>query len=297
MREGVVVTGSDELLVAPQNEGQAAAWDGDEGARWAANPDFYDRAATDHHARLLAAAAIGAAERVLDLGCGTGQTTRDAARSAGPGAAVGIDLSTQMTDLARRSAAAEGLANATFIHGDAQIYPFDGGSFDVAISRFGTMFFGDQVAAFANVHRALRSGGRLAMLSWQAPAANEWFSTLVDTLTLGRGLPQPPPGTPGPFTHADPRAVRAILADAGFGSIDVESLELPVHLGFDAADGFERLTEIAGWMMEPLDDGERRQALDGLRAAVVAHQTPDGVAFGSASWLITATATGARRGT
>jgi SAM-dependent methyltransferase len=286
-----------DLTVAPENEGQAAAWDGDEGARWAANPEFYDRANRDHHAELLAAASIDAGERVLDLGCGTGRTTRDVARSAGPGAAVGIDLSAQMIDLARQSAVAEGVVNATFVHGDAQIYPFDDGSFDVAISRFGTMFFGDQVAAFANVHRALRPGGRLAVMSWQAAAANEWFSTLVDKLTLGRGLPPPPPGTPGPFTHADSAAVREILAGAGFGSIEVESVEVPIYLGVDAADGFERLTEVAGWMAESLDDGERRQALDGLRAALVAHQTPDGVAFGSASWMITATATGARRGT
>src|SRR5690606_6861180 len=111
--------------------------------------------------------ALGPGEAILgrgDVGCGTGQTTRDAARAAGEGAAVGVDLSAAMLEHARRRAAEDGLSNASFLHGDAQVHPFEPASFDLAISRTGTMFFADPVAAFANVARALAPGGRLVMV-------------------------------------------------------------------------------------------------------------------------------------
>lgn len=102
---------------------------------------------------------------MLDVGCGNGQTTRDAARAAFDGSAVGVDLSSRMVEFARRLAAAERIANATFHQADAQIHPFVEGSFDVAISRTGVMFFGDPPAAFANIACPLRPGGRLVLMT------------------------------------------------------------------------------------------------------------------------------------
>src|SRR5690242_14804122 len=158
---------------------------------------------------------------------GTGQTTRDAAAAAGPGPALGVDLSARMIELARRLAAEEGTGNVSFEQADAQIYPFPAGSFDVAISRTGTMFFGDPAAAFANIGRALRPGGRLVMLVWQGPGPNEWVRELSGALAAGRDLPAPPPGAPGPFSLADPGRVRALLAAAGFSGITMEALHEP----------------------------------------------------------------------
>jgi len=163
------------LHVDPANAEQARAWDGDEGAYWAGNAGRFDRAVAAYHERFLAAAVIGRADRVLDIGCGTGQTTRDAARAAADGVALGVDLSGQMIALAGRLAAGHGIANARFEQADAQIHPFPAASFDVAISRTGTMFFADPAAAFANIARALRPGGRLALLAWQGPERNEWI--------------------------------------------------------------------------------------------------------------------------
>ena len=282
------------LAVAAGNGDQAAAWDGDEGAEWAAHADFYDGAVRRHHARLMSAAAIDAATRVLDVGCGNGQAARDAARAASSGQVVGIDLSSQMLAVASAAAAAEGLTNVSFVRGDAEIYPFPTGSYDVVISRFAAMFFGDQHAAFANLRRALRPGGRLAVMSWQAPVANEWFATIVGALTLGRDVPSPPPGASGPFAHADPDWTSALLAGAGFDDIALISVEEPMYFGRHADEGFGRLSSSLGWMMAGLDDSQRRQALDDLSTALVAHEGADGVAFGSAAWLITATATDAR---
>src|SRR6516225_8501986 len=129
------------LHVDPANAEQARAWDGDEGAYWAGNAGRFDRAVAAYHERFLAAAVIGCADRVIDIGCGTGQTTRDAARAAADGRALGVDLSARMIERARRLAAEHEIANAAFEQADAQIHPFETEAFDVAISRTGTMFF------------------------------------------------------------------------------------------------------------------------------------------------------------
>jgi SAM-dependent methyltransferase len=112
-------------------------------------------------------------DRILDIGCRTGQTTRDAARAAVEGSALAVDLSSEMIALARRLAAAEGVANARFEQADVQIHPFAPAAFDVAIPRTGAMFFGDPVAAFRNIAGALRPSCRLALMAWQELARNE----------------------------------------------------------------------------------------------------------------------------
>src|SRR3569833_290281 len=145
------------------NTAQAEAWNGYEGGHWAAHQSRYDAVNSGFNAPLLAAAAIGEHDRVLDVGCGNGQLTRLAARRARFGHATGLDLSAPMLERARATAAEEGVANVTFARGDAQVHPFPAGAFDVAVSRFGAMFFADPVAAFANVGRAERAGGRAAV--------------------------------------------------------------------------------------------------------------------------------------
>ncbi len=204
------MTGSARTPVAEANAEQARAWDGDEGSFWAAHPDAFDDAVRDHHARLLAAAGITPGERVLDVGCGTGQTTRDAARLAGAsGHVVGVDLSTAMLDVARRRAGREqDLPPVELLHADAQIHPFAPGSFDLVLSRTGAMFFGDPGAAFTNLARATRPGGRLCLLAWQPLERNEWIRTILGVLAAGRDLPGPPPDAPGPFALSSTRCVR-----------------------------------------------------------------------------------------
>ena len=156
------------------NVDQARAWDGDSGAHWAEHAARYDASLREHNEHLQAGARISAHERVLDIGCGNGVSTRDAARTASSGRAVGIDLSTAMLEVARSTAAREGVTNVEFVQADAQVYAFGAGTFDVAISRFGVMFFSDPTVAFANVFRALTPGGRLALVVWTEPESNEW---------------------------------------------------------------------------------------------------------------------------
>jgi len=273
----------------PSNAEQLRAWDGDEGAYWAARAAYYDRSVVEHHRVLLDMAAIVGSDRVLDIGCGTGQTTRDAARAAAAGSALGVDLSSQMLDVARKWANAEGLTNVAFEQADAQIHPFPAASFDVAISRTGAMFFGDPVAAFTNLGRALRPGGRLALLTWQSLASNEWIRELSGALAAGRDLPLPPPDVPGPFALSDPDRVRALLGAAGFTDIQLDGTSASMWFGADTEDACQFVLGQLGWMLEGLDETGRTGALAALRTTAAAHQTNAGVIYGSASWTIRAT--------
>ena len=277
------------LRIDPSNADQLQAWDGEEGAYWAAHADRFDRCVAAYRQPLFVAAAIGETDRVLDFGCGTGQTTLDAARAAVHGTALGVDLSARMLDVARRRATEAGLANISFQQADAQIHAFDKAAYDVAISRTGAMFFSDPVAAFTNIGRALVNGGRLALLTWQPLAANEWIRDLSGALAAGRDLPAPPRDLPGPFSLSDPARVHGTLTAAGFTEIELEATAAGMWFGDDVDDAHRFVLGLMGWMLQGLDDTGRARAEDGLRATLAAHQMPDGVVFGSAAWTIRAT--------
>jgi SAM-dependent methyltransferase len=150
------------------------------------------------------------------------------------------------------------------------------------------MFFGDPVAAFANIGRALVPGGRLVLVAWQPLAANEWIREIAGALAAGRDRPAPPPNAPGPFSLADPQRVRVVLSSAGFTGVELEAVEAAMWFGTDADDAQRFIVGLVGWMLEGLDETGRRRALDDLGATVDAHVTPDGVVFGSAAWVIRA---------
>ena len=214
------------------NADQYAYWNGPEAEHWVAYDDHYDAALTRFGSRVLDAAGIGSGDRVLDVGCGCGATTLDAARRAPAGSALGLDLSGPMLELARRRAAAQHITNVRFDRGDAQTCTFPRGAFDLAISRFGVMFFDDPVSAFANVGRALRSGGRVAFVCWQELPANEWIA--VPAAAALAHVPMPDlgePGGPGAFAFADPDRVRQVLEDAGFARVDVDGVREPLLIG------------------------------------------------------------------
>ena len=272
------------------NTDQAAAWNGHEGEHWTEYADRYDRTGRRTWQRFLDAGLISSHDVVLDIGCGTGHATRDAARIASQGSVVGVDLSAVMLDHARKQSTADGLTNVTYVQGDAQVYPFDAQAFDIAISSFGVMFFGDPVAAFTNIGNAIRPGGRLALLAWRELARNEWLMALREALAVGRQLPMPPPDAPTPFALADPERVRGILDAAGFDGVGFEPIDEPIEFGSDADDalGFMRNIGIVEGLTHDLDAAAREQALDALRETVVAHESADGVLFGSSAWLITA---------
>lgn len=278
----------DEMEIA--NTEQAAAWDGHEGAVWAEHADRYERSSRRHWQRFVDAGLIASGDAVLDIGCGTGKSTRDAARIAVQGSALGVDLSARMLERAREQSAADGLANVSFVQADAQVHPFEAEAFDTAISCFGAMFFGDPVAAFTNIGRGLRPGGGLALLAWRELARNEWLTELRAALADGRQLPEPPPEAPTPFALADPDRVRRILGAAGYEEIGFEPIDEPIEFGSDAEDAFAfvRTIGIVEGLTHDLDDDGRARALAEVQKTLAAHATQDGVLFGTSAWLITA---------
>ncbi|MDQ1697959.1 MAG: hypothetical protein QOJ03_3312 [Frankiaceae bacterium] len=277
--------------VAEGNRDMSAAWDGDEGEHWAEHAERYERGATPYREALVTAAALHAGERVLDIGCGAGRTTREAARAVAPGGqALGVDLSSAMLQRARQRATEEGLDNVRFAQADAQVQAFDSASFDVVISQFGSMFFADPVAAFANIAQALAPGGRVLLVVWQGLQHNEWAATMRSALAAGRDLPMPPPGAPGPFSMTDPDVVRRVLTEAGLTDVAVEPVDGDFNLGPDPDEAFAfvRGMGITRSLLADLDAQTATRALDDLRAAFADHVTPAGVVFRSAAWLVTA---------
>jgi SAM-dependent methyltransferase len=278
------------------NAEQTRAWDGPEGDTWTENEDWYNAAVGHLSPRLLAGAALTPSDRVLDLGCGCGETTRDAARAAA--FAFGIDLSGRMIERARERAGQDGLSNLRFERGDAQVYAFEPESFDVAISRFGCMFFDDPVRAFTNVRRALAPGGRIAMLCWREIRRNEWLREIRTSLAAGRDLPEPPASAPSPVSLADPERVRAILSDAGFTDAALDPVDEPIYFGTDADAAFHGITRqgVVRGLLADLDERAKATSLDRLRATVERHASPEGVLFGSSAWLFRAEKSSSRGG-
>ena len=272
------------------NTEQAAAWDGHEGDVWTEQADRYDLATRRIWQRFVERNLIGRADRVVDLGCGTGGPTRDVARSAYEGEVTGVDLSTRMLELARTRSAAEGLDNVTFVRGDAQVFPFEPEAFDVAMSSFGTMFFNDPVAAYTNIGGGMRPSGTLALLAWRTLQDNGWLMSLRGALAMGRQLPVPPLHAPTPFALAEPERVHTILGSAGFDDVELEPIDELIDLGTDASDAMEfaKTMGIVEGLTEDLDPETRTQAMSNLADLFVERETADGVLLASAAWLVTA---------
>lgn len=271
------------------NTDMAALWDGPDGDDWARDWDRFDRSMALQHACLMSAAAVQPNERVLDIGCGNGQVARAAAAQGG--SVLGVDLSSSMLDKARALAGTEGLTNIEFLQADAQVHPFAEGSFDLAVSRFGVMFFADRAAAFANIARALRPGGRLVMLAWQGIGGNPWIQAVLGALAMGREFPPPPPGAPGPLGLSDERTVVEILTSAGFQQAQAEPFAAPMYFGDDTDDAFSWLSSggMVRGLTQDLSEDDTATALSNLRAALATREAPDGVRFDTSAWLFTAT--------
>jgi ubiquinone/menaquinone biosynthesis C-methylase UbiE len=244
----------------------------------------FDEELRAQNERLRAAAGIRTGERVLDVGCGAGQTTREAARAAAPGAVLGVDLSAQALERARQRTAAEGLRNVTYEQADAQVHRFEPEGFDVAISRFGVMFFADPDAAFANIARALRPGGRLVALVWQPRGDNAWAVAIDAAFDEA-------PGDESAFSLGDRAVTEPILARAGFDEIRFDDVDEPVFYG---ADVEEALAWVQGFRyvddaLAGLGPADRDRVLARLRDTLAAHHSADrGVLFDARVWLIDA---------
>ena len=191
---------------------------------------------------------------------------------------------------ARALAAAEGLHNVRFEHGDAQVHSFLPQHYDVAISRYGTMFFADPIAAFRNIGGALRPGGRLVMMVWQAHEANEWSVAVDQALAPYYSSPTVSPGAHDHFSLADPGTVERILGAAGFTDVKFRDVREPVYYGesIDAAIEWIRRFRFVRNIVQRLDDDATTRLLGRLRDALAKNSSEKGVWFDAREWIVTA---------
>ncbi|AWN45807.1 methyltransferase type 11 [Methylobacterium terrae] len=280
----------------PEPISQVDYWNGAVGERWTTMQEELDRVFAPLTEALLAGAGLRPGERVLDVGCGCGDTALRAAGQVGAGGAVtAVDVSRPM--LARGRARAEARAGSgapvafapvAWIEADAQTHPFEP-EHDLALSRFGVMFFDASLPAFANIRRALRPGGRLAFLCWRALPENPWVNVAREAVLSVVPAPAPsPPDSPGPFRFADGEALAGLLERAGFARVAVAAIDRDIEIGGDAeaATRFAVTVGPVSGLLRDLDDPDlRARAVAAVRAAM-----PGGgpVRLGAACWLATA---------
>ncbi|MDL4816476.1 alpha/beta fold hydrolase [Actinomadura opuntiae] len=267
------------------------AYAAEEGLLGGVRHSGYDAELRRYDRALLKAWDLQADDHVLDIGCGAGWTTRQAARMARSGSALGVDVSAAAIERAREIARTEGPGNVAFEHADAQTHRFPPERFDLAISRFGTMFFEDPVAAFANIGRALRPAGRLVMMVWQSSERNEWDVALRRALEEGGAAQAAAASTgPDPFSLADPPAVTRILEAAGFADVAFTDVHEPVYYGPDVAAALEWVRGFTSTSeaLDRLAPAAAARAVGRLRETLTAHLGDDGVWFDSRAWIVTA---------
>jgi SAM-dependent methyltransferase len=273
------------------NAEQAEDWNGASGREFIEQRERHERMLGRLRERLLAGARIEVGENVLDVGCGCGEATILAARAAGPGRALGADFSRIQVAEARRLAVAAGVANVRFEVADVQVHPFEAGVFDVVISSLGVMFFDDPAAAFANLRKALRRGGRLAFVCWRARKENPVFTFGFDETAAELGLCQPP-GPSAAFSLADTGRVGSLLSGAGFSGIEFVKADEPMLVGRDVDDvlEYERASPSATEILAGLSSAQVTELTGQVRDRVAAYASPDGVVMPGAAWLVTAQA-------
>lgn len=274
---------------------QVEAWNGAMGEQWAANEARTERALGPVLDALLAHAGPRAGQRVVDVGCGAGGTTLRLAEAVGPaGEVIGLDVSAVILEVARARLA--GVANARLELADALTWTLAGPTAsplaDLLISRFGVMFFGDPVAAFANLRRALKPGGRFAFAAWAALVDNPWITVpLAAAQAVVPPAPPADPDEPGQFAFGNPARVFRILHDAGFAAARLRPFDFAMRYPADdltqTAAGMTGMGQI-GRLLRDRPEAERTAAAAAIAAVLPAHVQGDRVVLPARVWLFDA---------
>jgi SAM-dependent methyltransferase len=283
---------------AAENRETTEAWSGPLFERFVRYRELVAEGLGAHGEAAMAAHPPQAGDRVVDLGCGFGDTTQRLAEMVGPeGKALGVDVSEPFIELARKEAKEEGVENVRFAVEDVQVAEF-GETFDYAFSRMGVMFFANPVAALRNVREALAPGGRFCAVVWRRKEDNEWVRRAE--LVVEEYLDHPeesdePTCGPGPFSMANADTVSEQLKIAGFEQISLRRCDLPLKIGrdLDHAVEFNMALGPAGEVLrlweDRIDEIRPKIAAD-LRQTLAEFESPDGVHAPASTWIISASA-------
>jgi SAM-dependent methyltransferase len=270
------------------NDGQIDYWNTSAGETWVERQAQLDRQLAVLGLEAQGALAPVVGERILDIGCGCGDSTLQlAARLGAAGMVLGVDVSGPMLEVARRRPAPEGSARPEFRQADAQTADLGRETFDGAFSRFGVMFFADPPAAFANIRSALKPGGRLAFVCWRAFQDNPWMrEPMAAAAPLLPPLPPVDPTAPGPFAFAEQSRVAAILTQAGFSDIVIAPFD--TRIGGSGLEETVNLTLRVGQLGRILREmPEKTEAVvEAVRAAIEPYDTAAGVFMPAAVWIV-----------
>jgi len=269
------------------NAQQIAHWNGCAGRGWVEAQASLDRLFEPFEDLLVEAVAERKAQRVLDVGCGTGSTTLAVARLLGAnGRAVGLDISEPMIALAKQRAELES-APPRFICADAQTHAFEPASFDMIVSRFGVMFFDDPVRAFANLRRAAEPNAALKSIAWRSPADNSFMMAAERAAApLFPEMPARRPDEPGQFAFADRDRVYAILDKSGWADIEIQPLDVACTLPeAELKDYIARLGPLAR-VLQQVDEQMRSRIVEAVRAAFDPYVHGTEVRFTAACWMV-----------
>jgi SAM-dependent methyltransferase len=274
------------------NQNQTQLWNADSGANWVRLQPVLDALFEPVADEVVRTGFPGEGGRALDIGCGVGATALAMGRRLGPsGHVLGVDLSAPMLAAATARARDEDLTSVSFAVGDAQTYAFELGAFDAAISRFGVMFFDDPVAAFANIRRALRPGGRLAFAAWRAPEDNPFMTAGARVArTYQPDLPRYQPDAPGQFGLARPEYINEVLSAAGWSHVEARAWDAPGVLPQDDLTAFVTQLGPSAGVLRALPEAERAEAAAKIVAAYAPFVRDGAARFDMACWLVTARA-------
>jgi SAM-dependent methyltransferase len=279
--------------MAEDNSAQIEEWNGRLGETWAAEQEVLDGLTAPFGEAAIGAANPRPGERVIDIGCGCGDSSLSLARAVGEdGRVLGVDVSRPMLEVARRRAKAAGLANATFEQADASSAGLPEGQ-DLLYSRFGVMFFAAPAPAFAHLRRSLKGNGRMAFICWRAPRDNPWATVPVMAGRQALGIEGAPsdPFAPGPFAFADDSRVRGILLEAGFRDVKAERFDGVMPLGSSPRSAAEATARIGplGRLVRESGPEHLPKILDAVEKALAPLAAKDGsVAPPAGAWVVTA---------
>jgi SAM-dependent methyltransferase len=275
------------------NSEQIAEWNGALGQRWVAMRQEIDAFVVPFGDAALEVAAPQPGERVIDVGCGCGDTSIELARMVGAaGAVLGIDVSQPMLAVARSRGALANGAHLDFRDGDASEAALPANT-DLLFSRFGVMFFSQPTPAFSHMRKSLRAGGRCVFVCWRTPRDNPWAMTPLSAARAAMGVTPAAadPNAPGPFAFADEERLRAILSGAGFGAIDVQRFDTAISLGTTPRAAADRAMQIGPVSRLVRESGAEHLPiiLDAVERALAPLAAPDGhVSLNGSTWIISA---------